>query len=421
MSGSGTYTIPSRTPAPSAVVSTRHLARQPILNIQGHIFAYELLFRGGADAFFIGDGELASRTMIDNMIVFGYGKLTAGLPAFINCTADILTGDYISVLPSSMTVLEVLEDVEPTPKIINACRRQKAEGYRIALDDFVYSPSLDPLIRIADFIKIDYRNTTASTRHDLMTKLDSFAGAFVAEKVETQQEYEQACKEGFLLFQGFYFCKPNPLKEAKVPANSHVHLQLLQLLQEHPLNLNAVSAIVKSEPSLTYRLLRVVNSPVCAMRQEIRSIKTALLEIGDDFFRRIATLAIVCELSAGRCEEVVRMALIRARFCETAATHCSLDSTELYLLGLFSLLDAMLQKPMSEAISPLHLRDPMREALLGVNNSLRCPLYWLESHESGDFARCDALATSHGFAPEQLAQDFTDAAQWADELLSAVE
>ena len=205
----------------------------------------------------------------------------------------------------------------------------------------------------------------------------------------------------------------------KVPSNRYAHLRLLQILQKRPLDFETICESVKSEPSLTYRLLRFVNSPVCGVRQEVTSIKMALLAVGEDFFRRIATLAIACDLNVGISTEIVRMALIRARFCETAATFCNLDSADQYLLGLFSLLDAMLQKPMTDAISPLLLRQPMQEALLGINSALRCPLYWLESHERGDFSRCDELATSHGFAPEMLAQNLADATEWADKLLSA--
>jgi EAL and modified HD-GYP domain-containing signal transduction protein len=159
------------------------------LNLKGHLFGYELLFRDGVSTKFEGDGEIASKTMVDNMILYGFRKLTAGMPAFINCTAETLTGDFISVLPSSMTVIEVLESVKPNPEIIGSCRRLKAEGYRIALDDFVYRPELEPLIRIADFIKIDYLATTASERRALILKLESFSGALLAEKVEREQDF----------------------------------------------------------------------------------------------------------------------------------------------------------------------------------------------------------------------------------------
>jgi EAL and modified HD-GYP domain-containing signal transduction protein len=145
----------------------------------------------------------------------------------------------------------------------------------------------------------------------------------------------------------------------------------------------------------------------------------ALLAMGEDFFRRIATLAIACDLNVGPSTEIVRMALVRARFCETAANSCDLDSSDQYLLGLFSLLDAMMQKPMTEAIAPLGLRKSVEEALLGIDNALGCPLQWLKSYEHGDFTQCDELAKSHGVAPEVLVQNLADATESADKLLSA--
>jgi EAL and modified HD-GYP domain-containing signal transduction protein len=154
------------------------------------------------------------------------------------------------------------------------------------------------------------------------------------------------------------------------------------------------------------------------MRQEITSIKTALLVVGDDLFRRMATLAVAVELNSGPSPEILRMALLRARFCEIAAPLCGMNPTEQYLLGLFSLLDAMLQMPMEEALAPLSLATSIRAALLGTDETYRCPLYWLESHEHGDFARCDELAVSHGLDPDRLEQNYTAATLWADELLA---
>jgi EAL and modified HD-GYP domain-containing signal transduction protein len=402
-------------PAPPA---GRSFARQPILDVRGRVVAYELLFRSAAGPAFKGSGDVASQIMIDNTLLYGLAKLTAGLPAFINCTADTLSGDFIQMLPPPFTVLEVLETVEPSPEVVDACTRLQRKGYKIALDDFDYRPSLDPLIRIADIIKMDFRSTPASERRRLIASLRDFKGEYLAEKVETREEYEDALKEGFTLFQGYYFCKPAILKKTSVPSNRFVHLRLLKLMQKTPLDVSQISGIVKSEPSLAYRLLRYVNSAGSGMRQEITSIKTALLAIGDDLFRRMATLAVAVELNSGPSPEILRIALVRARFCETAAALCKLNSTEQYLLGLFSLLDAMLQMPMQDALAPLSLAAPIRAALLGADNSYRCPLYWLESYERGDFSRCDELAVGHGFDPSLLEQNFVAAALWADELLA---
>ncbi len=396
----------------------RYLARQPILDRLGRVQAYELLYRDGPGSIFHGDSELATQTMIDNTVLFGFQNLTNGLPAFVNCTAEALTGEEIRVLPPQTTVLEILEDVEPTPAVVQACRRLRAAGYRLALDDFVYRPSLEPLIEIADFIKIDYLNTSAEERRTMLRQLKRYKGALLAEKIETQSEYEEACRDGCTLFQGYFFCQPSRLKKRVVPANRFVHLRLLQMLQEAPLNLREIVEVIKSEPSLTYRLLRYVNSPLYGLREPVRSIRSAIVYVGDDLFRRIGTLAVTSELNAGSSPEILRIALVRARFCEIVSALCSLEATEQYLMGLFSLLPAMLQTPMEEALAGLPLRTEIREALLGRRGPLRCSLTWLESHERGEFEKSDEVAQAQGTEGRHMGERFTEATLWADQLLA---
>jgi c-di-GMP-related signal transduction protein len=327
----------------------RYVARQPILDRRGRVHGYELLFRNGPETAFRGDGNLATRTMLDNTVMFGLDRLTGGVPAFVNCTRESLTDDLVHVLPPGMTVLEILEDLEPTPMLIEACRKLKAAGFRLALDDFVWKPKFEPLVELADYIKVDFVLTCAEERRSLLRRLNGASVAWVAEKVETQEEYVQACDEGFTLFQGYYFCRPVLLQNRKVPANRLSHIEILQLLQGASIDLRKLSRLVKRDASLTYRVLRLVNSPVCAVRQEVRSIQTALLVLGEEAFRRIATLAITSELSSDQPAEVLRTAFVRGRFCELAAGLCSLDPTEQYLLGLLSLLPAMLRLPMEES------------------------------------------------------------------------
>lgn len=396
----------------------RYLARQPILDKRLQVQAYELLYRDGSSSMFVGDGELATQTMIDNSVLFGLQNLTHSLPAFVNCTAETLTGEQIRMLPPGITVLEILETVEPTSKVIEACRRLKGEHYRLALDDFVYDRLLTPLIEIADFIKIDYLNTTGEQRRTMFGELKNFRGALLAEKIETRPEYEQACTDGCGLFQGYYFCKPSFLAKRKVPSNRFVHLRLLQMLQEDPLHLPEISEAIKQEPSITYRLLRYVNSPLCGMRHEVTSIQSAILTVGDDLIRRIGTLAVTSELNAGGSPEILRMALVRARLCEILVLPGGLEATERFMLGMFSMLPAMLQQPMEEALSGLPLRAMVRDALLGTANEIRWPLDWLEAHERGEFDKADAIAATSGSEKELLAERFTQATTWADRLLS---
>ena len=205
--------------APENPGALRYVARQPIMDRRNRVHGYELLFRAGPEAAFRGNGDLATRTMLDNTVMFGLERLTGGLPAFVNCTRESLTEELVSILPSSMTVLEILEDLEPNSRLIEACKNLKSAGFRLALDDFTWKPKIEPLVEIADYIKVDFRLTDAGERARLLERLSKFTVALVAEKVESEAEYKQACDEGFALFQGYYFCRPVLLKNGKVPAN----------------------------------------------------------------------------------------------------------------------------------------------------------------------------------------------------------
>jgi c-di-GMP phosphodiesterase len=194
----------------------RFMARQPILNIQSAVHGYELLFRDGPVPAYSGNRDFATRTMLDNTVIFGLDRLTAGLPAFVNCTSDSLIAQLVDVLPPALTVLEIVETVEPTPELIAACSRLKAAGYRIALDDFSWKPKLAPLVELADYIKVNFFRTDAAGRQELLKLIKGAPAVLVAQKVETQEKFEQACAEGFNLFQGYYFCHPLPLKFRKI-------------------------------------------------------------------------------------------------------------------------------------------------------------------------------------------------------------
>ena len=175
--------------------SSRFVARQPILDLRGRIHGYELLYRKGTETAFSGDCELASRTVLDDTVLFGLERFTGGSLAFINCTDETLTEDLVSVLPSNMAVLELLETVEPSADLIAACGNLKAHGFKLALDDFVWEPKFAPLVELADYIKVDFLATGPEKRQELIRELKGKRIVLLAEKVETLEEYKQACSE----------------------------------------------------------------------------------------------------------------------------------------------------------------------------------------------------------------------------------
>jgi EAL and modified HD-GYP domain-containing signal transduction protein len=395
----------------------RYVARQPILNLQGEAHGYELLFWNGRAPIISTLGELATRTMLDNTVVFGLQELARGLPAFVNCTADSLTEEWVEVLPPHMTVLELPSGAEPTPSLMAACRKLKSSGFRLALADFTGNPESRPLAELADYIKVDMLKVDAVERGNLIRWLSGSTASLVAQNVETQEQYGQACKEGFDLFQGYYFCRPEPLENHKIPGNRLVHLEILEDLQNDPVDLQRLSQLVMCDASLTYRLLRLVNSPICAMRQEVTSIQMALMLVGEATFRRIAMLAIASDFSTDQPAEILRMAFERGRFCELAAPLCGLAASEQYLIGMISLFPAMLRILMEDLVRLMPLRETAREALLGRETPEGMLLHWIICQEHGNWTECDAVVRSSGMSHEQVMNCHALAVEWAEAAL----
>jgi EAL and modified HD-GYP domain-containing signal transduction protein len=403
-----------------SATEVRYVARQPILDRMGRVHGYELRARSEPDEHGQANQDLAICTMLDNVVVYGLQQLTGGVPAFVRCTGGALTRRLVEVLPPSMTVLELVEPMQRSTELVSTCQLLKSEGFRLALGSYAWESGYEPLVELADYIKVDFTLLCASGRHYLQRRANHVAAALVAENVETQEDYRQACAEGFTLFQGYYFCRPVLLKQRKVPTNHLSQIRILQLLHSDPVDLHAVSQAVKRDLSLTYRLLRLVNSPVCAIRQEVRSIEAALMVVGEEMFQRMATLAIASELNTNQSTEVLRMAFVRGRFCEKTGAENGLEPTEQYLLGLLSLLPAMLNVGMEELLPVLPLRASIREALEGSKNPERQLLDWLEAHERGDWRACDATVAAHGLNREQLDRQYAAAVEWAEGALHMV-
>ena len=419
MATQSTFTRSSETAPAEWTGDVRYIARQPILDLHGRLHGYELLFRNGPQSVLRSDGDMATRTVLDDTVLFGLEQYTNGSPAFVNCTAEALSERFVQVLPPSMTILVLPANVELTPKVVDACRELKASGFRLALDNFPWDSKLQPLVELTDYICADFTLLDDVGRKNLRQHLKRKSVATVAKKVETQDDYRQACAAGFTLFQGDYICHPVLLKNRKVPANRLFHFEILRQLYRDPVDLMKVSELVMRDASLTYRLLRLVNSPFCAIYQEVRSIESAILIVGEETFRRVATVGILSEVNADRPPEILRMALMRARFCGLAAALCALDADEQYLLGILSLLPAMLGLPMDALTPSLPLRYQLREALEGKANSERSLLTWIEFHERGDWGSCDVIAQAGGVHSEQLVRYYANAVAWAEATLHA--
>jgi c-di-GMP phosphodiesterase len=397
---------------PDAAAELRYVARQPILDLAGHVHAYDLLFRNAPQSIFHRDAEAAMETMLDNEVLFGLERLSNGLPALVSCTGEALTDDLVLMLTPSLTILGVPARLEPTPRLVDACRMLKARGFRLALDEFSWHESLQPLLDRADYVRMDFRKFGEAERQQLK-KRGAGSITMMAQKVETQEDYRQARDLGFALFEGQYFCHPTLLKKRKIPSNRMYHFEIVRELYRDPLDVRKVSQLVRSDAALMYRLLRLANSPVYGLYQEVRSIETAIRFLGETAFRRVVSVAVLSELNAEQPAEILVMGLLRARFCELAARTFRQDPAEQYLVGMFSLLPAMLGVPMEEIVAHLPFRSEICQALIGETIPERTPLAWLELHGRGDWPACDRLAGEYGGNSRQLAQYYEEALIWA--------
>lgn len=404
---------------PEPVEGARYVARQAILDAAGRVHGYELLFRGGPKAPSRTDQEQAARAILDQTVVYGLERLTGGLPAFVSCTEQTLPESLAGVMLPSMTVLEIKVTQEPTPELLLGARQMKASGFRLALSGFWWNPGCEMLTKLADYLKVDFGSFYDSEKAPLRERVRQGGATLIADNVFTQEDYRRARGEGFKLFQGDYFCRPELLKNRAIPANRVAQIQLLHYLQSSSLNMHELGKMMKLDTALSYRLLRFVNSPSFAIRQEVRSIETALLIAGQDAFQRIVMLALAGELNSSGSAVVLLLSLVRARFCEQTSHLCDLLATEQYMLGMLSLLPVMLRVAMGDLVPSLPLRPEIREALLGSSNRERILLGWLEFYERGDWDECDSIAEAHGLDGQQLADKYTEAVCWAETMANS--
>jgi EAL and modified HD-GYP domain-containing signal transduction protein len=399
--------------SPSAV--TRFVGRQPIVDEKGQLFGYELLSRPKPADVPPSDPEAATREIVDYWSMLLTNR-SEGF-AFVNCTRASLVDGTVTLLPSSNTVLEILENIEPDPELVAACRALRKLGYRLALDDFSPLPSLAPLIEIADFIKVDFLASDAKTRSAIYSMARGNRIRFLAEKIETREERAIALSEGCSLFQGYFFSRPVTIAAPTLPQNHQVYLRLLAALHRHPADLGEIEHLVMSDASLTYRVLRLANSALYGLNRDVSSVRGALLMVGDDTVRRMVSIAIASALTGNRSTPLLSMALVRARFCELLAPHIGAEPDELYLLGLLSLLDVLLETPIERILQAIPIGPELKSALAGKPRGRLCPLQLIRCLESCDWTECEAIVRTAGLSEDAVSALYLEAVRWASATL----
>lgn len=397
-----------------------YVARQPILDRKKKLYAYELLFRHGLSNFMPEiEGDIAtSKLLSSSFFTIGMDRITGGKRAFINFTQNLLEKQLPMLFPKETTVVEILEDVRPAESVIQSCRQMAKNGYVLALDDFVFHPSMGALIDLANIIKIDFRLTPMDQIKECVTMLPTKHIRLLAEKVETNEEFKMACDMGFDLFQGYFFCKPEIIKGKEIASSQWRMVQIISEVNKPDFAFEKIEQMVTQDVSLSYKLLRYINSAYFQRPRNIDTIKQALIYLGQDEIRRFISLIALSKTAAGKPSELIKDSCIKAKFCELlgAASSCRENPGDLFTLGLFSNIDAILDQPMDIIMSNLPLSKKIKKALVENAGELAPFIALARRYQKGHWSHVRKLATETCIVEEQIPAIYLESCEWSNGL-----
>lgn len=398
------------------------VARQPIFDRDQRVYGYELLFRQGLNHVLRKlNGDRATSTVLTNsFLLIGMDTLTSGKRGFVNFTRNLLLQEVATTFPTDLVAIEVLEDIEPDPDLVAACRRLKEAGYLLALDDFVFNTKFEPLIDLADIIKVDFLATDAEECQRIPQQVDNRNVKFLAEKVETNEDLQMALDSGYSYIQGYFFSKPVIVSGRDIPGYKLNYLQTLYEINRPDINFETLEAIIKRDVSLSYKLLRFINSIYFGLRHRIRTIRHALLLLGVTEIRKWASLVTLSGMGQDKADELVVLSTVRAKFCELLSVEVDLEerSADLYLMGLFSLADAFTDQPREQTLASLPIADEIKAALAGQAGRFHDIYQLIVAYEAADWTFFSCYADRLDLDERLVPQLYRQAVDWANQIFA---
>ena len=396
------------------------IGRQPILNRQQNIIGYELLFRLDADAIkaeFSSDLQAGTNVLVNTLSNMGTDWLVGSKLAFLNVEGPMLESNFLELLHPQRVVLEILETVDPSAEVIQRLKDLRGQGFGLALDDFVMSPQTQPFLDIVNYVKVDIQQSGLAGSVELAKQLARYPVLKVAEKVETKEEFKTCWQAGFDCFQGYYFAHPETLS-AKVinPAYANI-LSLLNMIRNNA-EIKDIENALKRDVALSFKLLRYINSAGFGLSCEIHSFRHAVTILGYQKLYRWLTLLLVTAGNENASPALMKTAVTRGRFVELIGQHFveGHDRDNLFIVGVFSLLDVMLEMPMEQILDNLLLPDNVRDALIAKEGLYGPFLQLAEACEDPDLADVGPLCDSLGITAETLNKAHIAALAWVEEL-----
>lgn len=397
------------------------VARQPIFDTKNSVIAYELLFRSGYEnAYSHVDGNEATLNVISNAFYeFDFKTIVDNKRAFINFTGKLIKDEIATILPPKDVVIEILETIEPNDEIISACKKLKNQGFTLALDDFVFDKKYEKLIEIVDIIKVDFLITKGLDRKKVFDLLKvNNKIKFLAEKIESIEEYNEAVYYGYSYFQGYYFSKPVILSKESLSHNRNTALKILKLINDKEFSFADLEGLILKDVGLSYKLTKLINSSAYCIKNKIKSIRYAIAFLGEKEIVKWLYIVLMHDLKGKNPNELIRTSLQRARFCELICNMTSYKekSFSAYMTGLFSVIDAILNCSMESVLKDIYVYDEVKDALIGKENTLNIILKLAVSFGKGEWIEAGEYAKRLNLDINEVSGMYLDVLRWVDSI-----
>jgi c-di-GMP-related signal transduction protein len=402
-----------------------YVGRQPILDRGWNIAGYELLFQSSHVNFRDSADDVSATSQVIANAVPGSGldRLVGDKPAFVNFDRTLLLGDWTTVLPPEKVVIEILARVEPDPQVLDACEALRERGYALAFRPTGDNEQAAEFAPFVDILCVDFQKTRPADQEALVRRYQELNIRMIAGKVETENEFVRASQLGYHYFQGFFFASPVVLQTSRVPASKMGGLRLVKLIQHDDMDFDSVEEVIRLDIAFSHSLLTYVNSAAFQWSTRIESVRQGLLLLGADGVRKWAWMASLSSLGENRPPVLMAQVLIRGRFCEVISGLMRLPAGDAdpFLIGMFSLLDAILQRPLEGILDEMNVGPQIRLALLGVpdlHNPPALVLKMVKAYELGDFAQVDTVARMLGLSADELSTGYFQCLSWVETVFS---
>ncbi len=395
------------------------VSRQPIFNKKKDVFAYELLFRSDLPGSIknMKDRRAArddsSLTAIDSLLVNGLKRLSTGKRVVIHFNHQTLLSEFPLMFPSNLLGIEIQEDADPENKVTEVVKKMKKSGYLFLMTDRVFNEGEITLVKMADIVGVDFRSRGIQKR-DSVFDGSSMLPRFLARGVETSSDFVLAAEAGYHYFQGDFFSKEDMIHCRNIPSYKLNLMRILKEINKASVQFDKIERVLQKDVSITYKLLRFVNSAFFGLKTTVQSIRHALALLGEIEVRKCLSFIVLSSIGTDKPMELIRMTIIRAKFCEYIASELDFksDLSNFFLMGMFSMVNAFLDRPMDEILADLPLASPVKTALLGKSNHFRDVLELVKDYERGDWIHLQQMTRRLKIKEKKIAALYLDAVEW---------